>query len=337
MKDDDRKKDASGVVPTGVLQHLKVSDIKPSINNPRQLFDPVPLAELKESIRQHGVLVPITVFRIRGQEKYAILDGERRYKCCSELEDEGVEVSIPANIVEPPTKIAGLLYMFSIHNFREQWELMPTAISLKTVMDELGTTDNKKLSDLTGLSETQIERCKILLEFPEEFQNLSLEADPKNRIPSNFWIEANPVLKIYEEKLPDFIKELGRNALIQKFVDKYRNKKIVSVIHFRRIREASTRAAEQDKESEFLKRLREYIENENLETREAFDEFLPRRNVKSALTACHDFIEKMKGLEEELATENDKEIKKALKEVRSYLDTLLDKLSDEDAPKEADE
>ena len=153
------------VVPAGVLKRLLVKDIKPSQNNPRHLFDPEPLNELKESIRQHGVLVPITVFQIRGQEKYAILDGERRYRCCFELEEEGKDIDIPANVVFPPTKIAGLLYMFSIHNFREQWELMPTAISLQTVIDELKEDDNKKLSKLTGLSETQIERCKILLSF----------------------------------------------------------------------------------------------------------------------------------------------------------------------------
>src|SRR5438034_3186068 len=175
----------SDVVPSGALKQLSIKDIKPSTNNPRLLFDPQLLKELRDNIRQHGVLVPITVYQIHRQAKYAILDGERRYRCCVDLAQEGRELAIPANVVEPPTKIAGLLYMFSIHNFREAWELMPTALGLKVVMEELDETDNRALSKLTGLSDAQIERCKKLLAFPERFQEMSLDPDPKTRIPSN--------------------------------------------------------------------------------------------------------------------------------------------------------
>src|SRR5688572_12387362 len=190
------------VVPSGSLRKLSPDEIKPSSNNPRQLFDPEPLSELKKNISQHGVLVPITVYQAKGQTKFSILDGERRYRCVVELTSEGHRgpdqqpLLLPANIVEPPTKIAGLLYMFSIHNFREGWELMPTALSLKIVMEDLGEQDNKALSRLTGLSEPQIERCKKLLDLPERFQLMSLDPDPKTRIPSNFWIESSPVLDL---------------------------------------------------------------------------------------------------------------------------------------------
>src|SRR5947208_155226 len=104
------------IVPSGTLIKLSTKDIVPSRNNPRRLFDRAELDSLKANIRQHGVLVPITVYRSKGQKTYSILDGERRHRCCVELEREGHSVSIPANLVEPPTKVAGLLYMFSIHN-----------------------------------------------------------------------------------------------------------------------------------------------------------------------------------------------------------------------------
>ena len=100
-----------------------------------------------------------------------------------DLEKEGLDISIPANIVDPPDKIAGILYMFSIHNFRESWELMPTALSLKIVMEALDDEDTKRLAKLTGLSEPQIERCKKLLGFPVKFQNLSLDPRSKNKDP----------------------------------------------------------------------------------------------------------------------------------------------------------
>src|SRR5580704_13989677 len=231
------------LVPTGSLQHLDPQDIKPNPNNPRMLFDPPLLAELKKNIAEHGVLVPITVYQPKGQSKFSILDGERRYRCVVDLTNEGhvgkdgKHLRIPANIVEPPSMIAGLLYMFSIHNFRADWELMPTALSLKIVMAELEITDNFALSKMTGLSERQIERCKSLLTFPERFQKLSLDPDPKTRVPSNFWIEALPVLDLAMDKTEN-TKKLGRDGATDKLVDKYRNRKIKSVIHFRRIMES---------------------------------------------------------------------------------------------------
>src|SRR4051794_12697684 len=96
---DDSEHTAS-VVPSGRLLQLRPDQLKPNPNNPRRLFDPEPLRELKENIRQHGVLVPITVYQLKAQEKFAILDGERRHKCCLELQDEGLAIRIPANVVE---------------------------------------------------------------------------------------------------------------------------------------------------------------------------------------------------------------------------------------------
>ncbi len=107
------------LIPLGELKTLSTGQIIPSQNNPRVLFDPEPLRDLRDNIRQHGVLVPLTVFPVKGQDKYRILDGERRYRCCVDIEREGMIIPIPVNIVRPPNKVAGLLYMFSIHEFRE--------------------------------------------------------------------------------------------------------------------------------------------------------------------------------------------------------------------------
>ncbi len=278
------------VVPSGQLRRLSVDEIKPSANNPRLLFDKPQLAELKKNIGEHGVLVPITVYQPKGQQKFSILDGERRYKCVLDLTNEGhtgkdgKPLKIPANIVEPPTMIAGLLYMFSIHNFREQWELMPTALSLKIVMEELGTTDNLALSKLTGLSERQVERCQSLLNFHERFQKLSLDPDPATRIPSNFWIEALPVIDLAMEKTEN-TKKLGRDGATDKLVEKYRNKKIKSVIHFRRIMESYDLSEEDPAlRAKVVRRIDQFFLNPKTETREAFDEFIVEKSVCKALS-----------------------------------------------------
>lgn len=323
-------------IPVSELKALTTDQIIPSKSNPRHLFDRQQLDDLKKSIRQHGVLVPITVYQQRGQKKYSILDGERRYRCCIELQAEGLALNLPANVVAPPTKIAGLLYMFSIHNFREQWELMPTALGLRIVMEELEERDNKVLSRHTGLSEPQIERCKILLEFPERFQNLSLDPDPKTRIPSNFWIEALPVLDLCEKVLPDLAAQYKRDGLTDRIVEKYRAKKIKSVIHFRRIMEAYKIAENEPQQREaVVQRLREYVMNVQLETRAAFDEFVvDNRRIESALKACESFLVQLQRSKLDYVGEeiDRKELSRALKEVKDYAEQLLQKLAGSDAP-----
>ena len=331
------------IVPTGSLQHLDPEDIKPSPSNPRFLFDPAQLAELKKNIAEHGVLVPITVYQAKGQRKYSILDGERRYRCVIELDSEGHKdehgqrVRIPANVVEPPSKIAGLLYMFSIHEYRQEWELMPTALALKIVMEELGVEDNKTLNKFTGLSEPQIERCKKLLQFSEQFQKMSLDPDNATRIPSNFWIEALPVINLAMAEIPP-LKELGRDKAIQKLVDKYRARprRIKSVIHFRRIME-SYELNEEDRNARnsVLRRIEEFFLDPELETRAGFDQFIAgKKRVQNALSACTEFVSQLRSLKLRF-TADDKErveLTKALRDVQEYCKRLEQALHGSDDP-----
>jgi hypothetical protein len=330
-----------GIVPAGRLQYLHPNQIKPSKHNPRRLFDPAQLFELKTNISEHGVLVPLTVYQDKGQKTFSILDGERRYRCVKELTEEGHlgkdgnPMTIPANVVDPPTRVAGLLYMFSIHNIREAWELMPTALGLQEVINELEQSDNKKLSKLTGLSEPQIERCRILLGFPEKYQDMSLDPDPKTRIPSNFWIEAKPVIELALEHVP-VIKTMGFNLATDKLVEKYRAKKIKSVIHFRRVMESydlnesnpSTRAF-------VLRRIEEFFLKRDLETREAFDEFIAdKRRVQGALSLCTDFMDKLQGFKlRHMADDAERtNLRSALKQVRLYCKNLEESLRGSDDP-----
>lgn len=329
------------VIPAGQLRRLSPDEIKPSTNNPRLLFDPLLLAELKKNIAEHGVLVPITVYQPKGQSKFSILDGERRYRCVVDLTNEGhvgkdgKHLRIPANIVEPPSMIAGLLYMFSIHNFRADWELMPTALSLKIVMEHLEVTDNLALSKLTGLSERQIERCKSLLTFPERFQKLSLDSDPATRIPSNFWIEALPVLDLAMEKA-DNVKKLGRNGATDKLVEKYRDGKIKSVIHFRRIMEAYDLADDDGpQQAKVVRRIDQFFLNPKLETREAFDEFVvEKKRVQSAIGACDSFIAQLRKFKLTYTTDEEERnnLRVALRHVRDYCDSLEQALVGSDDP-----
>jgi ParB family chromosome partitioning protein len=328
---------AAEVVPTGVLVHLTVDKIKPSTNNPRLLFDQPEQETLKRNIRRHGVLVPLTVYRPKGQSKYSILDGERRYRCVKELLDEGVRVPpIPANVVEAPDPVSSLLYMFSIHNFREQWELMPTALSLKVIMDKLETEDPKELHRLTGLSTPQIERCKLLLSFPKKFQNMSLDPDPSQRIPSNFWIEAYPVIELCSQE-PELLK-LGTERIIERLVEKYRDGWIKSVTHFRTIMEAyEVSLDDKDAHRTVMDTLQRFIVDTRIEAKEAFKKFVvDSRRVQSAIKACQTFRGNLeKARIEYIGEEKDRvALMQELEGVNDYVASLIEHLKGGDAPKD---
>jgi len=62
------------------LKEVNIEDIEINISQPRKLFDPQKLEELKNSIENYGVLQPIIVRYNPESEKYLIIAGERRYR-----------------------------------------------------------------------------------------------------------------------------------------------------------------------------------------------------------------------------------------------------------------
>lgn len=62
-----------------VLRRIRISEIVRNPNQPRRYFDPEAIATLAESIRQYGVLNPLTVRRT-GNGGYELVAGERRLR-----------------------------------------------------------------------------------------------------------------------------------------------------------------------------------------------------------------------------------------------------------------
>lgn len=319
------------IVPTGRLVRLKLDKIKPSPTNPRKLFADTPLEALRESIRTHGVLVPITVHKVPGQEICSIIDGERRYRACKALAEEGIELLIPANVVEAPDKKASLVYMFNIHAFREKWDLMPTALALKAVMRDMGTDDNKELRVITGLKPAQIRRCKKILSFPAEFQDMSMDQDSSKRIPSNFWVELYDFLELLPRHVPGLLEEYGRDRITQLMVDRYRSGKIRSVTHFRTVLEADELAEEEQEKQRLADRIRQFILDPDLEIREAFDGLiLDKKKARKAVKIIDKFISDVENANLDLAVDDTEEIVERLKKVIELASSILEELQDQE-------
>ena len=64
------------------LKRLNINDIKPNENQPRKTFDPEKIEDLANSIREHGVIQPLVVRKVK--TGYEIVAGERRWRAARE-------------------------------------------------------------------------------------------------------------------------------------------------------------------------------------------------------------------------------------------------------------
>jgi len=223
----------------GEVTHIPIANLEQNPHNPRRLFDEEPMRILQESIEQVGVLVPITVYPKEAKEdidvntdRFVLLDGERRWRCVKNLRRE----TIPAIIVEKPTEEQNILTMFHIHNMREPWMLMPTALKLQTLMEKLQEDNETRLAELTKLSISQIRRCKILLTYSEKFQNMLL-APPSERLKADFFIELQRIRgPALNEKMPFWISR-GDEKCIDLILQKYLKGVITAVTESRKLAE----------------------------------------------------------------------------------------------------
>lgn len=321
-------------VPHGTFREFTHEELRPNPQNPRRLFDRAQLEVLKDSIHKNGILVPLTVYYEVRNDQHYILDGERRWRCAAEISREANDpkaVKIPANVVDPPSKVANVLYMFNIHNLRAQWELMPTALSLQLIMKDLQEEDEKKLAELTKLSVFNVRRCKTLLAFPAKYQEMMLDPDPDRRVKANFFIELKPVLDLYETYAKKYRGNKDKNQLTDHFLKLYQTRTVKSVIDFRRILEAHDYLSEdEDRQDEFLGALRRIATSEKDSIRKLFDPLVAEdRTAANAEELCKDFLKRMRRLKVSHTTKR-AQLRRLLSSVRDYVLELLADLEGED-------
>ncbi len=198
------------------LEYLLPDTIERNPENPRIIFDEKLMQELKDSINEVGILVPLIVYYDDKKGKYILLDGERRLKCARDLKFKHV----PANIVAKPTRLQNILEMFNIHNVRIEWGPMEVAWKLKVIIDEFGYEREKDLVRLTSLKPTEIRKAKTLLSYDKKYQNL-VHRGPKNGgIKEDFLIELSSTLSWLKNNL-SFSKE-NKNKLIDVLIEKHK-------------------------------------------------------------------------------------------------------------------
>jgi ParB family transcriptional regulator, chromosome partitioning protein len=250
----------------GQLVRIPPLEILQNRENPRLIFDQSDIAFLKKSIDEVGILVPLTVYRRASDQRYVLLDGERRWQCAKELNHK----EVPCNVVEEPTQITNILYMFNIHNTRKEWELVPTALKLQTVIRLLGDKPNSELARLTSMTPIRVEDCKRVLKFPKRYLDLAIIPPKKERITGDFFSQMDRFLDEVE-RFPSVIKRFTRDKITEIMIEKYRAK-TVKILEFRIMRRALADARRRGvSEEQVLKRTADYFKSEVMSPSSYYD------------------------------------------------------------------
>lgn len=148
---------------TAAISMVSISDIETNPFQPRKEFDESALQELAQSIREQGVITPITVRRMP-DGKYQLIAGERRFRA-SQL----------AGLTELPAYIrvatdGQMMEMALVENIqRENLNAIEIALSYNALIEECRLT-HEQLSQRVGKDRSTITNYLRLLNLPAETQ-----------------------------------------------------------------------------------------------------------------------------------------------------------------------
>lgn len=151
------------VKPMSRMAEIDIADIIPNPSQPRTQFDEEALDELADSIRQLGVIQPVTV-RKSDNGKYIIISGERRWRAAQRADLK----TLPAYIREVDDET--LYAMALVENIqRQDLNAIEIALGMQRLIDECHLTQDA-LSERVGKKRSSISNYLRLLKLPDEVQ-----------------------------------------------------------------------------------------------------------------------------------------------------------------------
>lgn len=173
--------------------YVNTAYVEPNREQPRKNFDSEELAALAESVKQYGVLQPITV-KSENNGFYTIIAGERRWRAAKMA---GLS-QVPVRIV----KFSSLeeLEVSLIENLqRTDLDPIEEAMGYKRLMEEHGLTQ-EEVSQKVGKSRSAVANSLRILALPEKIQALLTE---KKLSPGH----ARAVLMVKDDEKQAFLAE----------------------------------------------------------------------------------------------------------------------------------
>lgn len=157
------KQVGDGAPIVGSVSMIKIKNIETNPFQPRTNFEEIALQELSDSIKQHGIIQPLTLRKL-GYDKYQLISGERRFRA-----------SQMAGLLEVPAYIRvaddqAMLEMALVENIqREDLDPIEVSLSYKRLIDECNLTQ-EALSEKVGKQRSTVTNFLRLLKLPAPIQ-----------------------------------------------------------------------------------------------------------------------------------------------------------------------
>lgn len=194
-----KKKDKDKPTTANQVSKVAVSQIIPNRFQPRQVFSQQKIAELAETIKEHGLLQPI-VLREYEPQKYEIIAGERRFRAVRYLGWEEVDAIVKQM---DDTEAASMAVIENLQ--REGLTSIEEAQAYQHLL-ELNHLTQTQLADQLGKSQSFIANKLRLLKLSEPVQKSILKRQISER-------HGRALLKLNEEQQVQMVQEIIKNHL----------------------------------------------------------------------------------------------------------------------------
>lgn len=205
-----------------VLRRVRISEISRNPNQPRRYFDPEAIATLAESIRQYGVLNPLTVRRTAGGG-YELVAGERRLRAarvagltdvpCLLINADGEDSSVIALVENLQRR--DLDFFEEANGFKrliDQFGLTQEEAARKVGKTQSAVANKLRLLRLSQQNMELIRRNNLTERHARALLRLSEEADRINV--TNYIIEHELNVSRTEEYIDEFLKAKEKPELL---------------------------------------------------------------------------------------------------------------------------
>jgi ParB/RepB/Spo0J family partition protein len=298
-------------------------DIGANPHNPRLYFNDEKLDQLRTSLQEKGVLVPLIVYE--DPEKpghYVLMDGERRWRSARDL---GFD-EVPVQVIPAPNPVENIVQMFNIHSVREEWSLVAIALALRELMEMTGEDREGRLATMTGLTRSAVRRSKRLLLLPaEELDRLQAEAhlDRAEQVHTvDLYLEIERADSVLRRSLPEIEERYPRAKIIRQFARKREEGSLTNVTEFRAVSKLAEAA-----DSDLVDRRRiveaaaDLIENVELSPPEVYERVAAQAVHQKDLARSSERL--IRGLESVEDEELSQGLVERLEELRGWIDALL--------------
>jgi len=181
--------------PVNRVVEIPVAAITPNPAQPRVIFDDYELSQLAVSIRQNGMLQPVTVRRLEGSG-YELISGERRLRAAKLINME----HIPCIVINADSESSAIFAV--LENIqRADLNYIEEAIAIKSLIEHFGITQEDCAARL-GIAQSTVANKLRLLRLTDEEKALALRFRLNER-------QARALLKLPQEKRISAIEKIG--------------------------------------------------------------------------------------------------------------------------------